>query len=215
MSIETIGIWVAAIFTIGIYSFLYKENPLYRLAEHLVVGISTGYLITISYTRVLEPRLINPLSNGEPNAWVLIIPALLGLLYITRFFPNVAWLSRYPMAFIMGASMGVGFPLSMKAQVLRQMEATIIPLYQPGLPWDVALGNIVIVLGTLAALIYFFFSKPHKGPFFGGGSKIGIWIIMIGFGATFGFTVMGRISLLIGRIQFLLYEWLPTIGVNL
>ncbi|HRW78849.1 MAG TPA: hypothetical protein P5207_09295 [Candidatus Sabulitectum sp.] len=49
MSIETIGIWVAAIFTIGIYSFLYKENPLYRLAEHLVVGISTGYLITISY----------------------------------------------------------------------------------------------------------------------------------------------------------------------
>ncbi len=215
MSIETIGIWVAAIFTIGIYSFLYKENPLYRLAEHLVVGISTGYLITISYTRVLEPRLINPLSNGEEGAWVLLIPAILGLLYITRFFPNVAWLSRYPMAFIMGASMGVGFPLSMKAQVLRQLEATIIPLYQPGLPWDVAIGNIVIVLGTLAALIYFFFSKPHKGFFFGGGSKAGIWIIMICFGATFGFTVMGRISLLIGRIQFLLYEWLPTIGINL
>lgn len=215
MSIDTIGIWVAAIFTIGIYSFLYKENPLYRLAEHLVVGISTGYLITLSYTRVISPRLVDPLTNGEPNAWVLIIPAVLGLLYITRFFPNVAWLSRYPMAFVMGASMGVGFPLSMKASVLRQLEATIIPLYQPGTPWDVALGNIVIVLGTLAALIYFFFSKPHKGPFFGGGSKIGIWIIMIGFGATFGFTVMGRISLLIGRIQFLLYEWLPTIGVNL
>ncbi len=215
MSIETIGIWVAAIFTIGIYSFLYKENPLYRLAEHLVVGISTGYLITLSYNRVIAPRLVDPLSNGEPNAWVLIIPAALGLLYITRFFPGIAWLSRYPMAFVMGASMGVGFPLSMKASVLRQLEATIIPLYQPGIPWDVALGNIVIVLGTLAALIYFFFSKPHKGPFFGGGSKIGIWIIMIGFGATFGFTVMGRISLLIGRIQFLLYEWLPTIGVNL
>lgn len=215
MSIETIGIWVAAIFTIGIYSFLYKENPLYRLAEHLVVGISTGYFMVLTYTRVLEPRLINPLMNGEENAWILIIPAALGLLYITRFFPNVAWLSRYPMAFVMGASMGVGFPLSMKSQVLRQLEATILPLYQPGIPWDVAVGNIVIVLGTLAALIYFFFSKPHKGPFFGGGSKIGIWIIMICFGATFGFTVMGRISLLIGRIQFLLYEWLPTIGVNL
>lgn len=212
---ETIGLWVAAIFTIGIYSFLYKENPLYRLAEHLVIGISSGYGIAIIWTQVLMPRLITPLSNGEQGAWVLLIPAILGLLYITRFFPNVAWLSRYPMAFLMGASMGLGFPLSMKAQVLRQLEATLIPLYEAGVPWDIVAGNIVMVLGTLAALIYFFFSKPHKGPFFGSGSKLGIWIIMIGFGATFGFTVMGRISLLIGRIQFLLYDWLPTMGIHL
>ncbi|PIE51467.1 hypothetical protein CSA37_11475 [Candidatus Fermentibacteria bacterium] len=212
---ETIGLWVAAIFTIGIYSFLYRENPLYRLAEHLVIGISSGYGIAIIWTQVLMPRLITPLSNGEQGAWVLLIPAILGLLYITRFFSNIAWLSRYPMAFLMGASMGLGFPLSMKAQVLRQLEATLIPLYEAGVPWDVVVGNIIMVLGTLAALIYFFFSKPHKGPFFGSGSKLGIWIIMIGFGATFGFTVMGRISLLIGRIQFLLYDWLPTMGIHL
>jgi len=212
---ETIGLWVAVIFTIGIYSFLYKENPLYRLAEHLVVGISTGYSIVIVYTRVLEPKLIDPIIAGEQGAWLLCVPAVLGLLYITRFFPSIAWLSRYPMAFLMGAGMGLGFPLSMKASVLRQLEASIVPLYEAGQPWDIVLGNIVMVLGTLAALIYFFFSKPHKGPFFGTGSKIGIWVIMVGFGATFGFTVMGRISLLIGRIQFLLYDWLPTIGINL
>ncbi len=208
---ETIGLWVAALFTIGIYSFLYKENPLYRLAEHLVIGISLGYFIVISYMRVLEPRLIEPISNGEQGAWLLLIPAILGILYITRFFPKVAWLSRYPMAFLMGAGMGVGFPLSMKAQVLRQLEASLIPLYKTGMSWEIVLGNVVMVLGTLAALIYFFFSKPHKGLFFGTGSKIGIWVIMVGFGATFGFTVMGRISLLIGRIQFLLGDWLHII----
>ncbi len=209
---ETIGLWVAALFTIGIYSFLYKENPLYRLAEHLVVGISTGYGIAITYTNVIQPRLIDPLVGGEEGAWLLLVPAILGLLYITRFFPNLAWLSRYPMAFLMGAGMGVGFPLSMKASVLRQLEASLIPLYESGMAWDVVLGNVVMVLGTLAALIYFFFSKPHKGVFFGTGSKVGIWIIMIGFGATFGFTVMGRISLLIGRIQFLLGDWLGVIN---
>ncbi len=206
---ETIGIWTAAIFTLAVYSFLYKENPLYRLGEHLVVGISTGYFIVVTYEQVLKPRLIDPIANdGE---YILFIPALLGLLYITRFFPKIAWLSRYPMAFIMGTSMGVGFPLSMKASVLRQLEATILPLYSAGMPWQIVVGNVVLVLGTLAALIYFFFSKPHKGPFFGTGSKIGIWVIMIGFGATFGFTVMGRISLLIGRIQFLLNDWLGVI----
>lgn len=208
---ETIGLWVAALFTIGIYSFLYKENPLYRFSEHLVVGIATGFGIVLNVTQVLKPKLIEPIVNGEPGAWVLVIPAILGLLYITRFFPNIGWLSRYPMAFIMGAGMGIGFPLSMKASVLRQLEASLVPLYETGMAWYVVIGNIVMVLGTLAALIYFFFSKPHKGPFFGTGSKIGIWVIMIGFGATFGFTVMGRISLLIGRIQFLLGDWLHII----
>ncbi|MBN1433128.1 hypothetical protein JW921_00095 [Candidatus Fermentibacterales bacterium] len=209
MGYTDIGILVSAIFTLAVYSFLYKENPLYRLAEHLVVGVSTGYYVAVTYTRVIGPRLIDPLLAGE--GWVLLIPGFLGLLYITRFFSRIAWLSRYPMAFVMGTSMGVGFPLTMKAMVLRQLEATVFPIFQQGMSADIVIGNAIIILGTLAALIYFFFSRPHKGPFFGGGSRIGIWIIMIGFGATFGFTVMGRISLLIGRIQFLLGDWLGII----
>jgi hypothetical protein len=206
---ETLGIWTAAIFTLAVYSFLYKENPLYRLGEHLVVGISLGYFIVVTYTQVLKPRLIDPVVTD--NQYILIVPALLGLLYITRFFPRIAWLSRYPMAFVMGTGMGFGFPRSMQSMVLKQLQATILPLYEAGMPAEVVIGNVVLVLGTLAALIYFFFSKPHKGLFFGTGSRIGIWVIMIGFGATFGFTVMGRISLLIGRIQFLLNDWLGVI----
>ncbi len=206
---DTIGIWVGAFFTLAIYSFLYKENPVYRLAEHLVVGISLGYTMVLIYNTVILPKLLEPLFAG--NHWILIIPGLLGLLYITRFIPSIAWLSRYPIAFIMGTGMGIGFPLTMKAYVLRQLEAAMVPLYESGMPWYEVFGNIVMIFGTLAALIYFFFSKPHKGLFFGTGSKIGIWVIMLGFGATFGFTVMGRISLLIGRIQYLLGDWLHII----
>ncbi|MCK4506805.1 MAG: hypothetical protein KAW14_14405 [Candidatus Aegiribacteria sp.] len=206
---DTIGIWVGAFFTLAIYSFLYKENPVYRLAEHLVVGISLGYTMVLIYNSVILPKLLEPIFAS--NHWILIIPGLLGLLYITRFIPSIAWLSRYPIAFIMGTAMGVGFPLTMKAYVLRQLEAAMVPLYSSGMPWYEVFGNIVMIFGTLAALIYFFFSKPHKGLFFGTGSKIGIWVIMLGFGATFGFTVMGRISLLIGRIQYLLGDWLHLI----
>ncbi len=59
-------------------------------------------------------------------------------------------------------------------------------------------------------LIYFFFSLEHKGVI-GGVSKIGVWFLMIAFGASFGFTVMARMSLLIGRIQFLIRDWLGII----
>jgi hypothetical protein len=68
--------------------------------------------------------------------------------------------------------------------------------------------NLVLIIGVISALIYFFFSMEHKGVIFGGGAKLGIWVLMISFGASFGYTVMARISLLIGRMQFLMGDWL-------
>jgi len=72
-------------------------------------------------------------------------------------------------------------------------------------------SNIVIFIGVFCGLIYFFFSKEHKGAF-GTASRIGVWILMITFGAGFGYTVMARISLLVGRMQFLLGDWLGLIS---
>ena len=67
--------------------------------------------------------------------------------------------------------------------------------------------DILLTLGVITGLIYFFFSKEHKGAL-GGAAKVGIWFLMISFGASFGYTVMSRMSLLIGRIYFLLVTWL-------
>jgi len=66
------------------------------------------------------------------------------------------------------------------------------------------------VIGTFSGLIYFFFSKEHKGAF-GGLAKLGIWFLMLSFGASFGYTVMSRMSLLIGRMDYLLGTWLGLI----
>jgi hypothetical protein len=65
-------------------------------------------------------------------------------------------------------------------------------------------------MGVFCGLIYFFFSKEHTG-FFGGAANVGIWFLMITFGASFGYTVMSRMSLLIGRIDFLLVDWLKLV----
>ena len=73
--------------------------------------------------------------------------------------------------------------------------------------WTQALNNFVIVGGTFCAIVYFFFSKEHKGVT-GWAANLGIWVLMIGFGSTFGFTVMSRVSLLVGRFEFLLNTWL-------
>jgi hypothetical protein len=64
-----------------------------------------------------------------------------------------------------------------------------------------------MVVGVVSGLIYFFFSVEHRGAF-GVLSRVGIYFLMIAFGASFGYTVMARISLLIGRMQFLIDDWL-------
>jgi len=64
-----------------------------------------------------------------------------------------------------------------------------------------------LFIGVLTVLIYFFFSLDHKG-LVGGASRIGVWFLMLGFGAAFGYTVMGRVSLLIGRLNYLIVRWI-------
>ena len=64
-------------------------------------------------------------------------------------------------------------------------------------------NEVIILLGVISGLVYFFFSKEHKG-LVGKVSRIGVYFLMIKFGASFGFAVMGRISLLIGRFEELI-----------
>jgi hypothetical protein len=65
----------------------------------------------------------------------------------------------------------------------------------------------VLFIGALSVLVYFFFSLEHRG-FVGGVSRVGIYTLMIAFGASFGYTIMARVSLLIGRMQFLMFDWI-------
>ena len=52
---KIIGIWIAAFLTLCIYSFLYRDNPFYRFAEYLFVGVSLGYSIVLNIHQGLYP----------------------------------------------------------------------------------------------------------------------------------------------------------------
>ncbi|MBC8383324.1 MAG: hypothetical protein H8E22_05935 [Candidatus Cloacimonetes bacterium] len=196
---ETIGIWIAAFLTLCMFSFLYKDNPFYKFAEHLFVGVSMGYYIPYTYYNAFIPYAYEPLFLKKE--YILIIPFIIGFLYWFRFSSKYSWVSRYPIAFSMGM-VGMGVPMNMHANVLVQMRTMMLPLN--------SINIILIFVGTISILLYFFFSKAHKGVY-GKFTSIGVWFMMVGFGASFGYTVMARISLLIGRIQFLLGDWLGLI----
>ena len=200
-----LGVWMAAFLTLAIFSFLYKDNPFYKLAEHLYVGSSAGYMLIYTYFLVIKPMLIDPIS--QQNQWILLIPAFFGLIMLTRWFPKIAWLSRWSIAFTVGIGTGLGITGSLQGLLVPQIKGTLLPLHG----WSgVTVNNLLIIIGVIATLTYFYFSKAHKG-FIGKTAKLGITYIMIAFGASFGYTVMARVSLLIGRMYFLFHTWIPLI----
>jgi len=195
-----LGTLIAAILTLFIFSFLYRDNPFYKFAEYLLVGISVGYFIVISIKTTVVPKLIFPIFREGDLLY--LIPGILGFFMFLRFFPKLAWLSRISMALIIGAGAGVSIPAMMQAQIFAQMKASMGSF--------ASINNIIVVLAVITTLSYFFFSREHKGAL-GTSAKIGVFFMMLFFGATFGYTVMSRVTLLIGRAQFLLGDFLGII----
>lgn len=211
MDATVLGAWVATGLTLFIFSFLYKDNPLFKLAEHLYVGVSVGYTIVKAYDTVIVHLIIKPIF--EQGEIALLIPVAIGLLMLTRYIPKAAWMSRYAFAFIVGLGSGLAIPRTISSFILKQVEDTVRPLLSQagdGVTFSMNLLNpasnlnaIIILIGVSSVLFYFFFSIEHSGP----GkvvARTGIVFLMIAFGAAFGYTVMARMSLLIGRLTDLI-----------
>ena len=192
-----VTLFPTAFFTLALYSFLYRDNPVFKLAEHVFAGLSAGYYFGLIFHSVIIQQLWIPLSqDGE---WIRLLPGVLGELLFARYLPRAPWMSRLPLAFVIGSTAGITFIQQLHGLILPQVSRTLLPLD--------SLNNALIITGVLSTLIYFYFSKPHKGAL-GWVASGGIGFIMVAFGAHFGYTVMARVSLLIGRIQFLLIDWL-------
>ncbi|MBD3234131.1 MAG: hypothetical protein GF315_10460 [candidate division Zixibacteria bacterium] len=211
---------LAALLTIGIISFLWKDNLLYKICEALFVGVSAGYWFVILYYQNLLPKLFDNLGitqifggdPGEPGALqvlfnegradsrlLYIFAGILGIMLLMRLLPNIGWIARWPIAFTVGTTAGLYFVSYFHSNAMAQLESSIIPF--------TSFNNIIIVVGTVTGLIYFYFSAERKGVL-GGVANVGIWFLMITFGAMFGYTVMSRMSLLIGRFDFIFATWL-------
>jgi len=206
MNYEILGVWLAAFFTLCIFSFLYRDNFFYKLAEHIFVGISAGYGVALQWQNVLVPNLIKPLF--EQGKLILIFPFILSALLFTRLFAKISWLSRWALALLIGIFSGAAIIGFGSGDLILQINANLLPLKADS--FLTTFNNWILTIGLIACLLYFFYSKEHKGTF-GYVTKLGIYFLMISFGASFGYTVMSRMSLLIGRVYFLFGQWLGII----
>ena len=228
------GPWIAAFLTLAIFSYLYKDNPFYKVAEHLFVGISTGYWTSMFFWTQIQPNLFGRLwpaseynsdllwyklynvlgvfssvfpdggiNKGHDMELLYLLPFALGIMMLLSVSAKLSWMARWGIAYTVGMAAGLRAYGFLNSNVLEQIKGSAFQIFNSDLPFfalasESIFNNFIILIGTITGLMYFYFSREHTGNF-GKLSKLGIYFLMISFGASFGFAVMGRISLLIGR----------------
>jgi hypothetical protein len=201
---ETVGIWIQAFVTIALLSILFKENEIYDWVVHGYIGMFAGYQVCVQFFQFIRPSVqTRMIAEGK---WFYIFPIIIGLLIYARYLKPVAWLARYNLAFLVGISSGYVLSTNFKALFIDQIRATMLPLWVPGKGFQ-TFSNWVMVVFVVCTLGYFVFSIKRSG-FHGGVSRVGRIALMIGFGSAYGNAVMGRMSQFLGRIMFLLHDWL-------
>jgi hypothetical protein len=273
--IDVLGFWLGIFLTFAILSYLYKDNPFYRLAEHLFVGVSIGYVVTQQLTQVLRPMLLDRLQLAPGLAWIAL--ALVVLLFLPAASRRLAWASRYPVAFVVALYAGIQINAVAEADLARQIaistrslvvekvdltdptttarDMVALPGFSPQLAraveqarargeplsslddlarlpdlgeaqrrdldwarggvagldaqasigpggpyWLGVVSRVLLLVGLIAALVYFTFSIEHRGVV-RKVARFGLYVLMVGFGASFGLTVQGRLTLATSRVM--------------
>jgi hypothetical protein len=196
--IDLIGVWIGVFVTLMVLSFLYKESSFFRLTEYIFIGLASGYGFAASLRLFVNQALTPIFVNGNLT---FIVPLILGTLFYAQFTKKYSSLYRVPLSLSIGYGLGVTIWSVFAEFFVRQITATMIPIITGDAL--VTLDNVILVAGTILSLSYFILHKEQKGAW-GKVTRIGKYVILLTLGAVFGSNVLGRMAIIIQRIQFLL-----------
>ena len=204
---------ISFLLTLMVLSYLIGDNPIFRIAIYIFIGVSAGYVAVVAWHQVLYPRFILPLFSASlGERLLLIIPLVLGLLLLLKLSPRTASLGSLPMAFLVGVGAAVAIGGAVMGTLFPQTQASmnVFDLSTAGQYWLERLGEgIVMLIGTVTALVYFHFgakataSGPRRGKLVGIFSWVGQIFIAITFGVLFAGVFMAALTALIERLNFI------------
>lgn len=217
-------VWLGAIVTFAVFSYLAKDNVYYRLVQHVALGVIVGVELVLVWQQVLYPMWWSQISQAalEPGKWygyLWLLALVPGSLWYFQLSKKLFWVSTLVSGLFIGVAAGLAFKDWM-LRIMPQIGASLKPLdpfaAAGGFTWGgffECLSNLIFLAALLTTLLYFFFSVRTDNRLLRPPMRVGRIMIMICLGAMFGNTVMTRMAYLIERIQFLYEDWLmPLLG---
>lgn len=215
-SADLIWTLVSFFLTVLVLSYIFGDNPLFRIATYLFVGVAAGYVAVIIIQDVIVPRMILPIFNRNlEQGGIALLSLVLSALLLTKLSPRFAWLGSIPMAYLVGATAAIVIYGAVFGTLWPQVAATIDLFDVKSLPSGsnptmALFSGGVVLIGTITSLAYFQFGSPGKAgrpiersPWMSLLGRVGQIFIAITFGAIFAGVFASALAALIERLSFL------------
>lgn len=196
MNPDLIGFLIGLILTLFIYSYILGDNPLYRLAVHILVGVSAAYAAVVVTRQVILPvvvRLRQEPTNAA-NLWLVLVLILILLFAVKR------WTGNGTVAFLIAVGSAVALVGAVQGTLLPQITAAPGNTFFPG-------QGVVVAVLTICTLLTFQFTRrinqtePRWQRTL---SDLGRAVLMVTFGALFAAALNTSLLLLAERLNYLL-----------
>jgi hypothetical protein len=223
---DQIGMVVGFLLTLSVFSYLLRDNALFRLVIHIFIGVAAAYVSAVIWYSVIWPQLLLPIGSGNLSSILLaIIPLILSILLLFKAFPRLAQAGSPALAFMVGVGAAVAIGGAIVGTIVPQVLASINTIgpqtAQPGASdaWMASINAGVLLIGTLSSLAYFHFSTRRKSeqPSARAGwieevAGIGKLFIAITLGALFAGVYAAAVAALVERLGFLVQFFKVIIG---
>jgi len=203
---------ISFLLTLMILSYLLGDNPAFRLAVYLFVGVAAGYAAAITWRQVLVPRLVSPLLAGNITERLLAFLALaLGILLLGKLSTRTSRLGNAPIAFLVGVGAAVAIGGAVTGTIFPQTQASIntFDLSNAGqFPLEHLFFGTVVLGGAVTSLVYFHFGAkstpggPQRSKLVVILSWVGEIFIAITLGVLFAGIFTAAMTALIERLNF-------------
>ena len=226
MSIDLLSGIFGLIFTLMVFSYLLDDNPLFRVAVYIFIGVSSGYAATVVCYQVLAPKLLAPLRTGDPNQLVFtIIPLFLSISVLAKLTPRISWIGNFAMAVLVGVGAAAALGGAVLGTLIPQVQAAMdaFDFRSAASTSDAFFGllnGIVMLVGTVFTLGYFHFSAeraadgtPRRNRVFELIAWVGRIFIAITLGVLFAGVYMSALTAMIERLSFVINFFRQFIGV--
>jgi hypothetical protein len=226
MSPDVIAGIIAFIITLMVFSYLLGDNPLYRIATFLFVGVSAGYVASVAMWQVLWPRLFLPISTGTPDQQLMsIVPLVFFGLMLMKILPQLSKLGGPAMAYLVGVGAAVAIGGGVIGTLTPQIMATINffdlrAAATHNIPFlELMFNGGFILVGTVTSLVYFQFgarTMPDGAIRRNGLVELLAWIgrifIAIALGVIFAGVYAAALTALIERVDSIINFFVTLIG---
>ena len=210
MSIEFISAIVGFILTVMVLSYLIGDNPLFRVAIYLFIGVSSGYAATVIVYYVLLPNLYKLQTNDLNQLLLGVIPLILGVTLLTKLSPRISWIGNFAMAMLVGIGAATALAGALLGTLIPQAQAGMdaFDLWSSSSPVLKFIEAGVMLVGTVVTLAAFQFGAkrapdgaPKRNAIIEWIAWIGRIFIAITFGVLFAGVYMAALTAMIERLS--------------